>query len=241
MQSILRIVDLYSLKRTRCLAFCCDMTSSIGEVSQQERTDCCFPQRIPFTGSIQGRLEAGKTITVTGRVLPGARRFGCTQAFPSSNHSTNSSWFPCTSRFHVNLQSGSMSGANIALHINPRYDAQPHYVVLNSLQHGTWAQEERNYNSPFPVGSNFSLLIIVSEHSYQVGALTCPRPPGGGPSLPASWKRPPLTWSLFCVRSCTSTAPCSWSSNTASRSSRWTPSQWTATWKLPPSPSRTPR
>lgn len=73
-----------------------------------------------------------------------------------------------SSRFSVNLQCGSRSDANVAIHINPRYDSHPGYVVLNTLQYGSWGSEERNYNSPFPAGSSFTLVIAVGRDTFQV-------------------------------------------------------------------------
>uniref|UniRef100_A0A3B5M7V4 Galectin n=1 Tax=Xiphophorus couchianus TaxID=32473 RepID=A0A3B5M7V4_9TELE len=98
---------------------------------------------IPFTGSIHGGLQEGKSIIISGRVIPGV------------------------DRFNVNLQCGSRSGADIAFHFNPRYDGHP-YVVTNSFQYGNWGSEERKQNAPLPAGSNFTLQITVTRDFYQV-------------------------------------------------------------------------
>ncbi|XP_026137242.1 galectin-9-like [Carassius auratus] len=100
-------------------------------------------QRIPFSGQIQGGLQNGKSIILSGRVLPGANRF------------------------HVNFQCGSHSGANIALYFNPRYESTG-YVVLNSFQNMNWGSEERKHESPFPQGQTFTLQILVEQDEYKI-------------------------------------------------------------------------
>ncbi|XP_066506840.1 galectin-9-like isoform X2 [Hoplias malabaricus] len=103
-----------------------------------------FQPRLPFTGCIQGGLYEGKTITLSGRVLPGAERF------------------------HVNFQCGTMGSADIALHFNPRYSWKSGFVVLNTLQHSSWGTEERSSNTPIPRGSSFILTFLVNRDSYSV-------------------------------------------------------------------------
>ncbi|XP_026176387.1 galectin-9-like [Mastacembelus armatus] len=108
-----------------------------------------YRPKIPFTGTIYGGLHVGKSISITGRALPGA------------------------DRFHVNLQCGSTKNADVALHINPRYDSHPGSVVTNTFQNGSWGTEERKPNTLFPIGSPFSLLIAVTSDYYQLSVSGC--------------------------------------------------------------------
>lgn len=70
-------------------------------------------------------------------------------------------------RFHVNLQCGSHSGADVALHFNPRYESTG-YVVNNTYQNRNWGSEERKYESPFTQGQTFTLQILVAQDAYKV-------------------------------------------------------------------------
>ncbi|KAK1157568.1 galectin-9-like isoform X2 [Acipenser oxyrinchus oxyrinchus] len=101
---------------------------------------------IPFTGFIQGGLQVGKMITITGRVLPGSERFV------------------------VNLQCGAHQSPrpDIALHFNPRYEVFQEYVVCNTLQNQSWGSEERKCEMPLQRGSSFTLTIVVNHHAYKV-------------------------------------------------------------------------
>ncbi|XP_023869125.1 galectin-9 isoform X2 [Salvelinus sp. IW2-2015] len=103
-----------------------------------------FNPRVPFTGCIQGALHEGKTITVTGRVLPGAQRF------------------------NVNLQCGSRGNPDVALHFNPRYDSFLDVVVCNTKQDSKWGSEEREYFATMTRGANFTLMFLVNRDSYSI-------------------------------------------------------------------------
>ncbi|XP_036846144.1 galectin-9-like isoform X2 [Oncorhynchus mykiss] len=99
---------------------------------------------VPFTGCIQGGLHEGKTITVTGRVLPNAKRF------------------------HVNLQCGSKEKPDVALHFNPRYDESKHHVACNTMLSSKWGPEERKYYIPMTQEERFTLLFLVNRDTYSV-------------------------------------------------------------------------
>lgn len=70
-------------------------------------------------------------------------------------------------RFHVNLASGAGEGADVALHLNPRFGTEGQ-AVLNSRHGGEWGPEQRHDLQPFMPGTPFEIVITVTPHAYRV-------------------------------------------------------------------------
>ncbi len=74
-------------------------------------------------------------------------------------------------RLHVNLQCGSDSDADIALHINPRYEKGSAHVMYNTYQNGTWGSEQSTPDSPIVKDKLFAIEILVTKEAYKVYTL----------------------------------------------------------------------
>ncbi|XP_016119341.1 32 kDa beta-galactoside-binding lectin-like, partial [Sinocyclocheilus grahami] len=96
--------------------------------------------------SIKGGLQEGKRVIIIGRSLPDANRL------------------------HVNLQCGSDSDADIALHINPRYENDSAHVMYNTYKNGTWGSEQSTPDSPFFKDKLFAIEILVTKEAYKISA-----------------------------------------------------------------------
>ncbi|KAF6094589.1 galectin 9 [Phyllostomus discolor] len=85
-------------------------------------------------------VHPGKSITVSGTVLPSAQRF------------------------HINLRSGS----DIAFQINSRFNENS--VVRNTRINGSWGTEETYLpgSMPFSRGQGFSVWIMCEDTGYKV-------------------------------------------------------------------------
>jgi len=70
------------------------------------------------------------------------------------------------SRFEFNLLTGNFNGADVAFHLNPRFDQ--HAAVRNSCQGGGWGAEERDGGFPLHPGQQFEIQIICFPEHYQV-------------------------------------------------------------------------
>lgn len=95
---------------------------------------------IPYFTSIPGGLFPSRVITVSGIVLPNAKRL------------------------HINLRCGS----DIAFHLNPRFDENT--VVRNTQLQGCWGSEERwlPVKMPFRQGQSFMVEIRCEGHCFLV-------------------------------------------------------------------------
>ncbi|XP_066877524.1 galectin-9 isoform X4 [Kogia breviceps] len=98
---------------------------------------------IPFTGIIQGGLQDGLQITISGTVI-----------YSNGN------------RFAVNFQTG-YNDNDIAFHFNPRFE-EGGYVVCNTKQKGSWGPEERKMQMPFQRGCPFELCFLVQSSEFKV-------------------------------------------------------------------------
>jgi hypothetical protein len=87
-------------------------------------------------------MNPGRIIYINGTVNPGAQRFT------------------------VNLKNQEQGG-DIFLHFNPRISESS--VAMNSLQGGSWGQEQRaQAPSPFSAGTAFSMMILAEPNQFKI-------------------------------------------------------------------------
>ncbi|XP_043922749.1 galectin-4-like [Protopterus annectens] len=98
---------------------------------------------VPFSSPIYGGLRPGMAIYIQGH-LP--------------HHAD---------QFCINLTCGEYQGADIALHINPRYEGHDR-VVFNTCQGGSWGNEEDKKQIPFKRGQHFEVLVQAKHDIYEV-------------------------------------------------------------------------
>ncbi|KAF2889288.1 hypothetical protein ILUMI_16885, partial [Ignelater luminosus] len=72
------------------------------------------------------------------------------------------------SRFNINLQCGPQTAPqdDIALHMSVRL--LEGHVVLNSLQHGIWNEEQRNLALPIKRAERFEIILTCEFNHYKV-------------------------------------------------------------------------
>ncbi|XP_053824516.1 galectin-4 [Vidua chalybeata] len=97
---------------------------------------------LPYVAPVPGGLWPGMAIYVQGVVAPQA------------------------DRFRVNLAAGPEDGADLALHVNPRFGAG--VAVLNSRRGGHWGDEQRRELHPLCAGGAFEMVISVTPEGYRI-------------------------------------------------------------------------
>ncbi|XP_030637883.1 beta-galactoside-binding lectin-like [Chanos chanos] len=62
------------------------------------------------------------------------------------------------------------SGEEIALHVNPRFDAHgdQRAIVCNSYQGGNWCEEQRDGAFPFNQGEEFKVKITFTSEEFLI-------------------------------------------------------------------------
>lgn len=72
-------------------------------------------------------------------------------------------------RFTVNFSTAEGEEADIAFHMNARYDGRDR-VIFNSRQSGQWQDEELKKDMPFKAGKVFSMVFEITQNNYLVAA-----------------------------------------------------------------------
>lgn len=71
--------------------------------------------------------------------------------------------------FAVNFQKeDGIYPKDLAYHFNMRYYESYPYICINNRVNGTWVNEIRINKNPFPRGSQFFILIVVSARGFTV-------------------------------------------------------------------------
>ena len=59
-------------------------------------------------------------------------------------------------------------GNDIALHINPRFNEDPHVIVRNTCTKGQWEEEERGGGMPIRPGENFIVAVTWQQYGFEI-------------------------------------------------------------------------
>ncbi|XP_056394508.1 galectin-4-like isoform X2 [Hyla sarda] len=76
-------------------------------------------------------------------------------------------------RWAINFATGQENSADIAFHLNARYDGRDR-VVFNSRQGDVWGEEEMKREMPFKSGKVFMVTFEVTRNNFQVFANGAP-------------------------------------------------------------------
>ncbi|KAM4754918.1 galectin-4-like [Cyanocitta cristata] len=100
------------------------------------------PQPLPYVAPVAGGLWPGMAIYVQGVVKPQP------------------------DRFRIDLATGPSKGADVVLHLNPRFGEG--VAVLNSRRGKHWGDEQRRELHPLCPGGPFEIVISVTPEGYRI-------------------------------------------------------------------------
>jgi hypothetical protein len=146
-------------------------------VNHQHTAD--FHHRVPFNTAELVTVKGDVNLTQV-QVYPGMGghhghpwRFAMEtpvpmNVFPGRVITINGQAASNATRFEFNLLTGNHNGADVAFHLNPRFNQNE--AVRNTCQGGGWGAEEKQGGFPLRPGQHFEIQIICFPDHYQVNA-----------------------------------------------------------------------